>query len=85
MKNLSAILFITGLVIEAIAFFISNAEPVPFVYRIISPAYYHANKGIDILSEKKVLESRECLENLWKSRKTTPAFLKNLNALSAFS
>lgn len=88
MRNLSSILFITGLVIEAIAFFIGYAESVPFVYRIISPAYYHANKGVDILSENRVLEPNDDgfqeIERLFKTvaqKQNPPEVINSLSAL----
>jgi hypothetical protein len=55
MKNITLVLFVLGILVEAIAFFIGYADHVPFLFRIISPTYYRANKGLEKLRDVKSL------------------------------
>ena len=56
MKNITLILFVFGIFIQASAFFIAYADYVPSLLRIISPAYYRANKGFEKLRDAKSLK-----------------------------
>jgi len=59
MKYLPLTLFVLGLLIEVTAFFIVNADDVPLVYKIISPSFYRANNGLNMLRETKKLEQKD--------------------------
>ena len=48
-------LIIVGLVIETVAFFVSQIENIPFVLRIVSPKYAHASKGLKRLESSTAL------------------------------
>jgi len=56
MKNITLILFVFGILVEAIAFFIGYADQVPFLFRVISPTYYRASKGFEKLRDVKSLK-----------------------------
>jgi len=59
MKNITLILFVSGIFVETIAFFIGYAEHVPFLYQVISPTYYCANKGFEKLRDVKLLKQTD--------------------------
>ncbi len=56
MKNIALILFIFGIFVEALAFFIGYADHIPFLFRVISPTYYRLNKGLEKLRDVKRLK-----------------------------
>jgi len=56
MKRVTVTLFIVGLVFEFAGFFGDQSANIPFVMRLVSPRYTHAQAGINALSASKALE-----------------------------
>lgn len=52
MSRISLILFIVGLLVYCAAFFLSNAESIPIVERIIAPRFVKARQGLDLLNQR---------------------------------
>jgi len=52
-------LFIIGLFIESVAFFLNQIENIPFVVTIISPKYSHSLKGLKKLESSLIIESQD--------------------------
>ena len=81
-------LFIIGLAIETVAFFISQMENIPFVLKIISPKYAHASKGLEKLESSMILEPpdegfkefQEIFLNLLR-KQNTPEKLTSISVL----
>ena len=49
-------LFIIGLFIESVAFFVNQIENIPFAIKIISPKYSDSLKGLQKLESSLVIE-----------------------------
>jgi hypothetical protein len=56
MKCISIILFVVGLLLECAAFFGDQAANIPFVMKIVAPAYVDAQAGMQTLAKEKTLE-----------------------------
>ncbi|MBL7136932.1 MAG: hypothetical protein ISS81_10165 [Candidatus Marinimicrobia bacterium] len=52
-------LFIFGLFIEGIAFFVNQMENIPFVAKLISPQYGHSLNGLQKLESSLVIEPKD--------------------------
>lgn len=55
MARITIVLFITGLILEALAFLGSHAENVPFVLSVVSPSFITANNGLKEMERTMVL------------------------------
>jgi len=58
-KYIPLLLFIIGLLIEMLAFFVGNAEFVPIIYKVVSPSYFRASSGLEKLQKEKSLEPQD--------------------------
>lgn len=58
MSKIKFSLFVGGLVLEVFAFLIGNASNLPWMHRLLSPAYYKAQKAlIKLESEKELIQT----------------------------
>lgn len=86
MKNITLVLFVLGILLEASAFFIGYADHVPFLYRIILPTYYRANKGLEKLrdvkslipSDKGFIEISQLFKNV-ATKQNPPEIVERIN------
>jgi hypothetical protein len=60
MARIRIMLFIIGLLLEALAFLGSHAENVPFVLSIVSPSYVKAKDGLRQMEKIIVLAPNQC-------------------------
>lgn len=59
MKKIPHILFAIGLMLEILAFLISNASNIPLLLSLLSPTYYNAQQGLMKLNLDKILISKD--------------------------
>ena len=98
--TLAMFLFFLGIMVESLAFFVGHADHVPFVFRVISPTYYSANKGFEKLRDIKLLKPTDKgfveISQLFKEiavkqnsvdviKKITPTEFTRKNAYQSFS
>lgn len=88
MKNITLVLFVLGIFIETSAFFIGYADNFPFLFKIISPTYYNANKGLEKLCDFKSLTPSDKgffeISKLFKSvavKQNPPEIIEKINVI----